>query len=700
VQGLSATLQAAQRRPDVAPVITALVGDYPPEVPRLSELASAYNGTEPDSPFDAGFVKNSGLGRIVRIRLTGGTCYAQVVTPNQFASWSTWTTLDAGAGNWAGTQQCAVWCSQDGSNAVYAFWVAADGHTVRYATYNGASWSAFATVVDAGAGFLVSGLASDGVDPTPRLYYAVAGGALNETHWTGAAWSAPVGDGLSWTSPTIGAGFRPTTAPSGDGDGWVLVANGNPTQLSVEQFKITSGSGWAGSPTVILATGPGTGYGYAYPHLSESRQDSPRACLTWSQTAPAPIGTSPVTCFTPSHVTVTGQLPWRYGGSYGVKVFRDESVTNPQWWVVNAYQVYSCPADAPSIFASQRVSFAQSQIVSCAIRQPGDNKQGGGTLTVLNPAGVLNDAGVIPGFHQALRQWSQVAIALGYHTSAGVETIQQVPLWIDAIEFHDDPKTGTPLVTFHLVDAWALLERLRFQTTITYLSYTAEQLIDLMMWWVCGTVGGTGNSRLTGLTLSSFTLKAGETLAVAMRRLLTMTGVVLVFRSIQNGGPQADGIGPGSVGVVGVSRATSGSVYSYGAAGQHPILYSHIRARATPAATSVEVAGATTTSLARNWPVSWLLWRDLEVRVVNKSLAAQAQTDAVSADEASFYNPETISGFFQVLANVGQEVQDQVTVTVATAPLSAQLVTVDGYDVAYNQRDGRIIQTLSLVGTN
>jgi hypothetical protein len=684
---------------DVAPVVSAVVGDYPPEVPRLSELASQYNGSEPDSPFDGGFIKDSGLGKIVRIRITSGTCSVQVVTPNAFASWSTWTTLDAAAGNWAGTNQCAVWCSQDLSGTAYAFWVAADGHTIRYSKYTG-SWSALATVVDVGAGFLASGLAADGMDPTPRLYYVVAGGALAETHWTGAAWSAPVGDGQSWTGPTIGVGFQPTTAPAGDGDGWVLVANGNPTQLSVEQFKITSGSGWAGSPTVILATGSGTGYSYAYPHLSESRQDSPRACLTWSQVAPAPIGTAPVTCFTPSHVTVTGQLPWRYGGGYGVKLFRDESVTNPQWWAVTANQVYSCPADAPAIFTGQRVSFTPSQIVDLKIHQPGDNKIGGGTLTVLNPAAVLNDAGVIPGFHQALRQWSQVAIALGYHTTAGVETIQQVPLWVHAIEFHDDPKTGTPLVTLHLVDAWALLERLRFQTTLTFTNYTAEQLVELMVWWVCGVLAGTGNSRLTGLTLTTFTVKAGETLATALRRILGWTGVVLVFRSLQNGGPNADGIGPGSVGMVGISRASSGSVYSYGATGQHPIVYSHIRARATPAATSIEVAGATTTSLARNWAASWLLWRDLEVRVVNKGLAAQAGTDAVSADEASFYNPETVSGFFQVLANVGQEVQDQVTVTVATAPLSAQVVTVDALDVAYSQRDGRIMQTLHLVGTN
>src|SRR5262249_52623995 len=149
-------------------------------------------------------------------------------------SWSTWTTLDAGAGNFANSQQIAVYGSQDGSGDAWAFWVAADGHRVRYSHYSGGSWSAFGQVFDAGGGFLVQGVASDGNDPTVRVYVAVAGGALYESHWTGAAFSAPVSDGRTWTAPTIAAGFRPTTAPGGDGDGWVLVASGSPTQLSIE----------------------------------------------------------------------------------------------------------------------------------------------------------------------------------------------------------------------------------------------------------------------------------------------------------------------------------------------------------------------------------------------------------------------------------------------------------------------------------
>jgi hypothetical protein len=184
------------------------------------------------------------------------------------------------------------------------------------------------------------------------------------------------------------------------------------------------------------------------------------------------------------------------------------------------------------------------------------------------------------------------------------------------------------------------------------------------------------------------------------RKLLAMCGAVLVFRAVQGGGQWGDGLGPGSVACVGQSKAAGGSVYSYGGTGQHPLLVSHIRPVATPKATSVLVDGATTTSLTRNWSASWLLWRELEVRRVIKALTVQAATDAAAFDESQLYNPDLAGGSLQVLANVGQEVEDQVTLTVATAPIAAQVYTVDGLTVQFDVRDGRLLQTLALVGTN
>jgi hypothetical protein len=405
--------------------------------------------------------------------------------------------------------------------------------------------------------------------------------------------------------------------------------------------------------------------------------------------------------FTPTHLRLTGVLPWRYGSSsaYGVKVFQD-TATPPSWWACTANQVYRCPGDAPASNAGQRVSFNQSQIASCQIHQPGNNRAGRGKLTVLNPGGALSNAGLVGQANQALRQWSQVAISLGYRTAAGVETIAQAPLWVDAIEFHDETALGTPLVTLHLIDAWALLERLSYRQSVTFTNQTPEFILDQILWHVCGTLGGTGNSRLGAFALSTFTVHAGESLAAVARRLVALGAVELVFRAVQGGGVAGDGIGPGSVSCVGVSRGAGGPVYSYGGSGQQPILSSHLRPLATPAATSFLVDGSTTASLTRNWEPTWLLGRDLMVRKVDKALGNQPATDAVASDAATWYAPELAGGTLTVLVNVGQEVADQVSLTVPTAPISSAVYTVDGYSLHFDQRDGRILQTLTVVGTN
>lgn len=149
-------------------------------------------------------------------------------------------------------------------------------------------------------------------------------------------------------------------------------------------------------------------------------------------------------------------------------------------------------------------------------------------------------------------------------------------------------------------------------------------------------------------------------------------------------------------------------MYSYGAAGQHPILQSEIAPLVAPAATAVEVSGLTTVSLVRNWAQAWLLWRDIQVRIVDKGLSVQAATDAVASNRATVYVPEGQGGSILVLANVGQELEDQITVTIASAPVAGVVYTVVGMHLRYElggmgeavARRGRILQTLVLQGSN
>ncbi len=706
MQTLSGTLQAAQQRMDVQPALSVLVSDIPPEAPRLAELASQYTGTNGDHVFDACFTNT---GRIARCYWDGaGNVYAQVVNPLSSPAWDTWTLVDNAASAFANTAPVAIAGSQDGSGSVYLYWVDSDGHRVWWSTWNGAGWSAKALVSDTpGAGWLVAGLASDGLDPTIRLYYVVSSGQIYETHYSSGAWSAAAGDGGTWLTPTLAAGFRPTTAPNGDGNAYLIVANGNPTSLSLKQFNITTGTpGWVAGTTTLQTAGVNSGYSYVYPKFAEARSDSPRQVVCFSQVAPSPIGTQPMIAFTPTPASLQGVVPWRYGGSFGVKVFRDVA-GSPSWWVTTSNQVYACAADTASTSTGQRVRFAQNQIANLRLELGKVNRPGRGQVTLLNEGGVLKDAGQA-GPHLGVRPWSQVAVTLGYQTGsgagfaglpAGAEGVIASPWWVASIAFHDEISSGMPLVTLSLVDGWGLLEQLHFPATVTFTNQTVEYIFDRILWYVSGVVGGTGNSRLSAITLATFTVKAGESLGVVARRLGELAGVVLVFRTIQS---SSDGTGFDSVGYAAVNWGAGGSVYSYAIAtdGKHPIIQSEVEPMVAPAATSVEVAGAATWSVARNWTPTWLLWRDIVSSKVDKTLGNQTMTDDAASNLASLLAPESQGGSFTSFANVGHELGDQIDVTIATAPISGQVYTIGGLLFTWDWKKGQLIQRLGLAGTN
>ncbi len=699
MQSLSATLKAAQQRFDVDARVSVLVSDLPPETPRVAGLTSLYSGSEPDASFDACYLTSGQIGRAYADG--AGNVYAQVVTPpGSPAAWSTWYRLDATAYSYAGAGgPVAVWAS--GSQLV-VYWLAADGHTIRWASYLSGSWSGMLTAVDAGAGWLVSGLAADSLDPTQRFFYVVSGGQVFETHWTGTGWSTPAGDGQSYTLPEIGAGYLASA------NGYSLVITyGNPTTLKRRSWTVSSG--WASTSTdqVLLQAGVGSGYSYASPRIGEVTSTVPRTVITWAETAPAPLGTVSQICFTPNHGWVTNVVPWRYAATHGVRVFRDTSQSTQYWWVITSNQVYRCQADSASASAGQRIRFTQDEVVSLKIDVPRENHPAAIAITVLNPEGVLATAGQA-GAYLGLRQWSQVAITLGYHTAsgngnaayglnAGDEGVVQLPCWIEQVVFHDDIASGMPLVTLHCVDAWGILERVRVRSSVTYTGLTAAQLLALIWWQVAGTPAS-GLAQLSGLTVSPFTLNAGETYARAARRLGEICGVCLRFKTSQT---SADGTGWDSVIAEAVPWASGGSVYSYGPnAGQQPIVQSLVAPYVEPSATSVELSGASTVSRWRDWTSLWLLWRELTERLVDKTLANQAATDAAAGYVGSWLSPEQRGGELEALVNVGLEVGDQVDITIPTAPISAQVYTVAGYLTSWDRARGVIVQTLRLEGSN
>ncbi len=695
---LTSTLRAAQQSQDVVPVVSALVSDNPPEVARLSELASQYSGSEPDAAFDACWIPAGTFpAKIARAYLSGGSLYVQVVDPAA-PSWSTWTVLDAAAGNWAGTSQVALRGWQDGTGGANCYWVAADGHTIRWAYFNVSGWTVVGTLLDAGIGNLVGSVVSSGLDTvTSRVFYLVVGNGIFETHWTGAAWSAPVSDGHFPTGSGLAGDFLAASAPGGTGDWYLVYVTGTPTTLQLERFNVTSTpAGWVAGTTTLLSAGVGTGYSQGYPKLSEARASCLRSVLSWSEVAPSPIGTQAMISFTPTHSLVPGVVPWRYAATHGVRVFCD-AAASPSWWVITSNQVYRCPADAAAT-VGKRFAIPQSQIVEARIDVAALNHPGRGELVILNDGGVLRDAGVAGTAHQCLRAWSQVCISLGYHSSAGDEVVRQIPLWIESVTFHDEVGSGQGLVTLNLIDVWGLLEVIRARESVTYTGQTVDFILQRILWHVCGVLTATGNVRLQGLTLASFTIRAGETLGAVARRLCSLAGVVLVFRRLP---ASVDGTGWDSVGVSTINWGTGSSIYSYGSgAAQHPLLQSEFEPIAAPSATGVEVQGLTTSSFVRNWGHTWLLWRDNRESVGDKTLGTQAMTDLVAGYVAAELVPEQASGSILTMGHVGLEIGDQVDLTIGSAPVTAMVCAVSGFLTTWAQADGRILQTVHLQGSN
>lgn len=697
---LSATLKAAQQRFDVEPRVSVLVGDVPPESVRLSELTTVYSGTEGDASFDA--CQSPTTGAIARIRCdAGGNIYAQVVADPVNGPWDAWQQLASGAYL---NGPVAVGRHQDGY--FRAFWLDADGHRIHVATWQEGADSAWQSGagLDAGAGFLVTSIATDasGQDPLTRVFWVTSGGQLFESHDVGSGWTAPLGDGGAYVgTPTISVGFRGTAAPNGDGNSYLLVAHGNGSTLALKQW-LSSSNSWGPAPLVLLQAGVNSGYTYAHPCLAETRGDQLRQAIAWVETAPAPLGTTAMLTWTPSHLAIPGAMP--IGSpllpagvtlTRGLKVFKD--FRSPSfWWLLSASYVGKTPADSRSVANGQRVSFDQSRVVDVRVAQREPNRPAEIQVTVLNLDGALATAGQ-PGPNLGLRQWSQLALSLGYHTNAGDETVWQMPCWIEAIAFRDDFATGQPLVTFFCTDAWGMLDRLVCRSTTTFTNQPLDVVLSWIWWHVCGDLDLNPPAALASIVLDEFVISAGETFGDAARRICERAGVVLRFRTLST---SVDGLGWDAVGQSAVSWGEGGSVYAYGpGAGQHPILQAYLAPIAAPSSTSVVVAGKTSISIAHNWADLALLGHDLTTRVVDKTLGSQAESDAAATNLARLLGPENRGGEIITLANVGIEIGDQVDLTVPSAGVVGQTYTVAGIVTSWDRERG-MIQTLYLEGTN
>jgi len=680
VRTLSATLQAAVKGYDLEPAVSVLVSDNPPEAPRLSGLASVYSGVEGDVIFDACW---TGTGQIARCYLSGSNVYAQVVTPGVGAAWSTWALVSSTAWNPGGSVPIAL---RGNAAGVTLYWVKNDSVTIQRSSWSGSAWGAATTVL--AVVNAIGGLAADGADPTERLFYACEDAEIYETHWTGSAFSAGVALGGIHLAVTIGAGYDPV-----DGTSKVMMCYGSVSEIQVAVFSPSTG--W-GAVSTVWQTSSTANYTYENARISAPIGTAGRWVLTWSEVPPSPGVVYPFVAFTPQYDQLCGAVPWQNAGTKGVRVFRD-GFASPSWWFITANGVWSCPADTADYATGQRVSFAQDQIYGLDLDERTIQHPGKALITVLNTAGYLSTAGQ-SGAYLALRPWSQVVVNLGYHTVAGDERVYQSPWWVTAVIFHDEVGTGVPLVTFECTDAWGMLEEMVYRSAVTYAGVTADRLARGMWWHVSGDLVTASPAALTGLTPTTFLVRAGEALALILRRIADLAGVVFTFGTFLT---SVDGSGWDSVScrasVYGL--LANGVVWTFGGSGQ-PVVQSEIAVTTIPSATGALVAGKTTVSTSRNWDEIGLAWRDHLARLTDKTLTTQALTDSAAANLAGLIEGEQRGGHLVCYANPGLEVGDVVEVTIPTSPLNATPFVVSGLRTVWQRESGRYFQTVYLEGTH
>ncbi|MBX6772354.1 MAG: hypothetical protein IRY83_11555 [Chloroflexi bacterium] len=694
----SPTLLAAQKAADGEPIVTAVLADVPPGAPRLTDLSPVSDLGLPDVAFDAWITPDLWLGRIRAD--AGGGVWVQIV-PLPDGPFDGWDCLTAAGGLPDGP--VAIARHVDGFWR--AFFVAADGHVILEAARPaaGGSWSVPAPALDAGAGFLVTGLATNGHDPVPRLFYAVSGGQLFAVSRAGGAWGAAVADGGTYLgSPQLGCDYFPPDAPGGDGRTYVVVAYGQPDRLTLRGFD-----GVWGPAVILRAAASGSGYHYSAPFLAAPRADQRWACLSWIETAPDPPGPVPILAWTPTPRAITHELPFPSAlpagqtAARGLKVFRAGGPSAPDgrawWWFVTGGLVYAAPADDAAAEGA-RLAFPADAVVDLRLDQPEPNRPARLQLTVLNPDGRYADAGQ-PGPHRAIREWSRLTVRIGYRTAAGVEQIALPPAWVESVVFHDDAVHGVPLMTIHAADAWGLLDRLVVRTTRTFTDATLDQILAWIWQHVCGDLNLAPPPVLTAISVPSFALKAGETMGDAARRLLELAGAVMRFRTRPEA---ADGMDEDTVGVEVIPWAGEGpdAAYVYGGPDGHPILSARLAPIAVPSATAVQVIGASSVSLRRNLTAARALSHEIVARVVNQALETRDRTDAAAAGLAALVLSEARGGELTAPAHVGLEIGDRVVVRVPTAPGGAVGLsyTAAGLLTSWSREHG-LVQTLRLEGT-
>jgi len=568
---LPSTLLEAQKRPFNKPVIKLEVQEYghPQTQPQvvwgggLFAWEKLYGGTETRFWHDSCI---SGAGTLHRIRLQGTTIYySRVPNPSPQSNFSSWTSLGTTTSN----SRIAI--RAQGNNVIV---VAMDASYLyrRESTDDGATWGNWTAMTNArpcekgvALAFKPNGdcaivHASDVNDPL-SLYIQKR---------TGGSWSTGLGQ-------RTGDYYVQALAMYYDGDWNIIALVTEGSYLTVQRmvygdgYRQTAGA-WATDVKIGLGRARLDLRGQIATRQFEQQEkgsaEARRMPTYWE------VNQAVLEVYAGESPDVVGPSLWKPSGypallcltRAGVPwIFRLQPASDfydCRWTKADTIPTYaqygmSLCADGTYIYATQanevwrapipcnwspptqgtgaggKFTITMKQIMELHAEQRGDNRPSSLRVDLDNSKGCWNSPS--QGSLSYLKKGSRLNLYLGYKTRRGEECQEIARYFVDSWSYRRDPNKA--VFTIQAVDAWTLLERYRFNRPVEWNisgnDYTAYQLIALVLQSVGGTLSYRSGSALSTTLYPRLTVRAGQSAAQVLRRLLSMLPDVLVFNGLE-----------------------------------------------------------------------------------------------------------------------------------------------------------------------
>ncbi len=641
---LSAALQVSAQADAHTPAVRARL--YNKRVNHFRpQYTTLYSGAEEDHYHAACF---AGDGSLIRARIETDApnfkCFtSRVASPGAGSDYTAW--VDQGA---VSIHSKVALCSY--SSFVYLFALNIDGVTINYkwSIDNGATWSAWGTVVVCGAtpGHLAATF-RPGVEIT--LFYEIAG-VVSAVQYAAGVWGAPA----AWTNTLTNINGISAIYDNGSR---IAIAGDSATSYGVWICTYDNAHAWSALLTVVTAAS-GSSIWYYYPTLAK-----PSTFMLY---------------FMEYHLNPEIYSQVRWTAEIASSIFADNLWHEPIGFnsTKNSFTLIHNTGYVWLVRTNQvlRASTASglTDVSSDVLNVDANTTPRGGTMAVelRNDAGQYNAHTFLVG--------AQLEIEFGYQVTTGSPYAAPSVYWIERLEHIREAHKSSFII--HAVDCWGILKRT--QARYQYIWAGGVETIQDILQWLFARSGIVMSVVSASATMTGqkppFTIYANESMANAINRLMQKVPDLFYFR-----GNTAFCFNP---------LAADASVYAYGVA--HPITEARFISTAGDH-NSIAVYGTAIITYDWNFTEAELVWERFS-QVHDLTLTTAAQAHARGAAEERRNELESLAGVITVPLQPAQELYDVIDVTETLVALAASKRRIGGMKHRYNTRKGEYSLSIAL----